>query len=70
MSPANLESLISTAFEQSPYRGHRMVRFEAAEGRVVLRGMVTSYFHKQMAQEIVRRVEGVGQIENQLEVSW
>ena len=46
------------------------MRFEAAEGRVVLRGIVKSYFHKQMAQEIVRRVEGVGQIENQLEVSW
>jgi osmotically-inducible protein OsmY len=48
----------------------RRLRLEAAEGRVVLQGVVSTYFQKQMAQEIVRRVEGVHQIENHLEVSW
>jgi osmotically-inducible protein OsmY len=31
---------------------------------------VRSYFQKQMAQEVVRRVEGVEQIDNDLEVLW
>jgi osmotically-inducible protein OsmY len=37
---------------------------------VVVRGTVETYYQKQMAQEIMRRVEGVQKIDNQLEVSW
>ncbi len=36
----------------------------------MLRGTVKTYYHKQMAQEALRRVEGVDQIENQVEVAW
>jgi osmotically-inducible protein OsmY len=35
---------------------------------VVLTGRVQSYFQKQMAQESLRRIEGVGRIVNNLEV--
>jgi osmotically-inducible protein OsmY len=45
-----------------------MVQTEA--DTVVVRGTVETYYQKQMAQEIVRRVEGVQKIDNQLEVSW
>jgi hypothetical protein len=31
---------------------------------------VGSYYQKQMAQETLRRVAGVDQIENELEVCW
>jgi osmotically-inducible protein OsmY len=65
-----LESRISLTIRKSPYLHAHQLRFEAHEGRVVLRGIVNSYFHKQMAQEAVRRVEGVDQVENQLEVHW
>ncbi len=65
-----LNSLVDAALRRSPYFAHRAVQFEADRGRVVLRGTVGSYYHKQMAQEILRRVDGVDRIENQLEVDW
>jgi len=37
-------------------------------GVLVLRGHVPSYFLKQLAQETVRRVDGVEHIENEIEV--
>lgn len=46
------------------------VRAETDEGRVVLKGSVRSFFQKQMAQEAIRRVDGVETIENLLEVNW
>jgi osmotically-inducible protein OsmY len=39
------------------------------EGHVMLLGTVGSYFQKQMAQEVVRTVEGVERIDNCLEVA-
>jgi osmotically-inducible protein OsmY len=45
------------------------MKVEAGEGRVVLKGTVRSYYHKQMAQEMLRRIDGVQAIENHLEVS-
>ena len=65
-----LSDLILSALRQSPFLTNRKLRFEAEQGRVVLRGVVNSYYQKQMAQEALRGVEGIDQIENQLEVSW
>ncbi|MFM2095979.1 MAG: hypothetical protein RIS70_3103, partial [Planctomycetota bacterium] len=48
----------------------QQLRFEAADGRVVLKGVVRSYFQKQMAQETLRRIDGIVFIENDLEVTW
>ena len=48
----------------------RQVRVEAADGHVVLKGSVRSFFEKQMAQEAVRRIDGVQMIDNLLEVNW
>jgi hypothetical protein len=36
----------------------------------VLKGCVRSFFQKQMAQEAIRRIDGVESIENLLEVNW
>ena len=68
MSP--LDHQIRDALEQSPHLYGRTLRFEASEGRVTLKGVVRSYYQKQMAQESLRDVAGVDQIENQLEVNW
>jgi len=65
-----LNSLISATIEQNPHLKCRKLRFETQEGRVVLRGVVNSYYQKQMAQEALRRLEGVDHIENHLEVNW
>jgi osmotically-inducible protein OsmY len=65
-----LATRISSAIQQNPHLRRRNLRFETEEGRVVLRGTVRSYYQKQMAQEALRRLEGVERIENHLEVAW
>jgi osmotically-inducible protein OsmY len=65
-----LATRIDQAIQTNPYVNGRTLRFETDGSRVVLQGSVKSYFQKQMAQEAVRKVEGVEQIENCLEVLW
>jgi osmotically-inducible protein OsmY len=61
---------IHEALTSNPHVPSRAVSVEAADGRVVLKGSVRSFFQKQMAQEAIRRVDGVESIENLLEVNW
>jgi osmotically-inducible protein OsmY len=61
---------VKSALCSHPNVPDRVLRFEAANGRVVLQGRVYSYFQKQMAQEALRSVQGIEQIDNQLEVEW
>lgn len=70
MHSRTLDDRVQMALTESPYLIRRKLRFEASEGRVVLRGTVNSFFAKQMAQESLRGVEGIAAIENQLEVAW
>jgi osmotically-inducible protein OsmY len=67
--PALLEQ-VHGALNRSPYVSARDLRVEASEGVVRLEGAVRSFFHKQMAQETIRRVDGVERIENRLQVEW
>lgn len=46
----------------------REVTCEAVADAVVLRGRVASFYFKQLAQEIVRKVDGACRIVNELEV--
>jgi osmotically-inducible protein OsmY len=64
------EERVHSAIVANPYLAGRNLRFEAEAGRVTLRGVVHSYFQKQMAQEALRHVDGVAAIENDLEVNW
>jgi osmotically-inducible protein OsmY len=70
MADGPLADRVSLVLDRSPYLPRRTLRYEAAEGRVVLRGTVHSYYQKQMAHEMLKAVEGVHEIENQLEVCW
>lgn len=65
-----LDDRVLTALEGNPYIARRNLRFETEQGRVTLRGVVGTYYQKQMAQEAVRRVEGVDEIANEVEVCW
>ena len=65
-----LDHRILNALEQNPHVGRRNLRFETQQGRVTLRGVVGTYYQKQMAQEAVRGVDGVEEIANELEVCW
>ena len=49
--------------------GHQVFCQEQA-GIVVLHGRVKSFFQKQMAQESLKRLDGVEKIVNELEVDW
>jgi len=70
LAQPTLAERVEGAIVANPYFSSRHLRFETAEGRVVLSGVVGTYFQKQMAQEIVRRIEGVREIDNCLEVCW
>ena len=65
-----LDDRVLTALERNPYVTQRNLRFETNQGRVVLRGVVGTYFQKQMAQESLRKVDGIHEIANELEVCW
>lgn len=43
---------------------------ECEAGRLFLRGQVPSFYYKQLAQEAVAGLEGVGQVVNEIEVVW
>jgi osmotically-inducible protein OsmY len=46
----------------------RQITCEYEDGVLLLRGHLTSYYEKQMAQETLRALEGVDQIINKIEV--
>ena len=58
------------ALKQNPHLSRGNVQLAAEQGRVILSGVVNTYFQKQMAQEALRRIEGIESIENQLQVHW
>ena len=69
-APRPLFERIHDALTTNPHVPVDLVRFETEDGRVVLKGNVRSFFQKQMAQEAIRRVDGMQQIDNLLQVNW
>ena len=61
---------VQQVLTESPFFSSKRVHVEVAEGHVRLKGKVGSFYQKQMAQEMVRRVNGVRQVENRLRVDW
>ena len=61
---------VQGALSNSPHVPSHQVRVETTDGHVRIEGTVGSFFQKQMAQEVVLRLDGVERIENQLQVSW
>ena len=68
MADMQLAERVYSILEQNPHVPHRNLRFETNAGHVVLKGVVRSFYQKLMAQEALLRIEGVEQVENQLEV--
>lgn len=65
---ASITDQLQQVIVQHPHLKQRSVRCDSVDGTVTLRGSVRSYFEKQMAQEAVRRVEGIRLVSNHLEV--
>jgi len=65
-----LKDRVDSVLVKSPHvMRHRLFCETRDEGSVTLLGKVDSFFEKQMAQEAVRSLDGVGRIHNRLEVA-
>ena len=67
-SAEQLHDRIHLTLSRDPYVGGRPVQFELIDGDILLTGAVSTYYQKQMAQESLRHIQGVGRIVNELEV--
>lgn len=70
MVDAQLMDRAQAALEQHPHLARKQLRLQARQGRLILNGVVGSYYQKQLAQEALRKIDGVESIENRLEVHW
>ena len=70
MTDIQLTDHLNLVLSSTPYWSGKNLQMESRGGQVTLRGTVSTYYQKQMAQEVLRRVDGVSQISNQLEVHW
>jgi len=73
MSESNLafiDQQVQIAFAHHPHLNRHRLNFNRSQGRIVLRGNVDSYFQKQLAQEALRNIDGIEEIENELQVGW
>ncbi len=61
---------VEAAILLNPHLRRRNMNVSADGNCVRLTGKVNSFFEKQMAQEVLRSVEGVDGIQNDLEVDW
>lgn len=62
----DIQHQLQSVFNRHPHLQEKRFRFDAEEGRVVMHGTVNTWYEKQMAQEALRNIDGVRQIENEL----
>lgn len=65
----NLPQSLDWALSQLAAFGQRRVRAEIDADNVILKGVVRSYYYKQLAQESIRSVPGVTAIRNEIIVA-
>jgi len=65
-----LHSRVLQALAMQTHLAGKNLRFETSAGRVTIHGKVRSFFLKQMAQESLRGIPGVAQIDNRMTVEW
>lgn len=61
---------VGRRLQTSGYHQHRRIAFDLHEGVLTLRGIVSSFFLKQVAQALVADVVGVEEVSNRLEVRY
>jgi osmotically-inducible protein OsmY len=66
-NPGSIETA-GNLLRESRYSALRQICCEVCAGVLILRGRVSSYYLKQVAQTVVARAEGVQRIDNQIEV--
>ena len=63
-----VETEAHSRLRTSDYRQLHLVSCEFHEGVLTLRGRVSTFHLKQVAQTLIRNLDGVGEINNRLEV--
>ncbi|MEO8269805.1 MAG: BON domain-containing protein [Aureliella sp.] len=66
----SLRHQVARALCDSPYSELKRAKCETHDDTIVLRGQVSSYYLKQMAQSLVARVAPAARIRNQLQVVY
>ena len=66
--PHYVELAARQQIAKTGYHMLKTVECTFRDGRIILRGRVPSYYHKQLAQESVRNAPHVAQIINHIEV--
>jgi len=66
--PKNILDLVNTLLEAKLDSDVNRVSCQYEDGLLVLRGTLSSFYQKQLAQEAVRNLEGVRQIRNEIQV--
>ena len=66
---AGIEAAVQLRLRTSGYCQLGLVSCEFHEGVLTLRGRVSTFYLKQVAQTLVRNLDGVGEINNRLEVA-
>lgn len=61
---------VREALRESPHGGLCWVKCELKEGMTILHGQVSSFYLKQMAQELAKKVDGVELVVNRIEVIY
>jgi osmotically-inducible protein OsmY len=69
LAKSGLFSQIDQALRATGYSPLLNLRILETQGTVVLRGVVPSYYMKQIAQEAVSAVPGIAQVHNLLDVA-
>jgi hypothetical protein len=66
---ASLQAVAERALRSGPYPALKKLTCDYQGGVLILRGCLPSYYLKQIAQEVVaQQVEGVGRLDNQIQV--
>jgi osmotically-inducible protein OsmY len=66
--PRAIAAIVEARFRANSHTALRGISCKAERGVLVLEGRLSTFFQKQLAQEIVANIEGVVQVVNQIEV--
>jgi hypothetical protein len=67
-TPTSMTELAETRLHSNPYLALKRVCCDYLDGVLFLRGWLPTYYLKQVAQEVVARLDGIGRIDNQIQV--
>ena len=68
-SDAGPAERVGRIYKASHYRAIRELACEFEAGVLIISGRVPNYYLKQLAQTLIRNVDGIGQIVNQVHVT-